>query len=583
MSTRSAIVNTLLISFLLIVLPAQSWAGTLDSVVNRNQISLNETLNLTVSYDAQVDSSSLDLSVLETEFEVLSSSPQSSNAVSVVNGKTTRQASTVWTILLAAKKTGTLTIPSFSIGSDRSKTISIEVGDGAQAKTATQPLQVWISADRDQVYPAQQIIVEIEISAQANVADLNGPQLIVNDAEVEPLGQQTFQRLDNGVARQIFTLKYAVFAKQAGELTIPIMTYTGIQGGRRSVFRSSGTQVVARSEQLTLTVSEPPVSNVAPFKSAPWFPAENVSIVSSWSGDKSAVKTGEPITRTISVVARGQRANIIPPIDRPSQSTGYKAYRDQPQLNSRTDGNGFVSTRTESEAIVVNAAGELTLPSLELGWWNVATQQWELATLPAETIQVSAAASSDDSSPAGEESDSAIGKFDSLPTQATRGASSQATSDKSITIWHWLTGLLLIICGVQTWLLFRLNRLRSESREVTSLSQPVETEREAWRRLKQAANKGDANATRQKLVLWARAVFPNDQAVSIHTLVRRADNVELGNEIEKLESSLYKADRESNYDSAQLLALLTQLRPKFVQEKPTKTVAGALPDLYPNN
>ena len=90
-------------------------AGNLSSTVDRNQISPNETLTLTVTYDEQVDSSQLDLKNLEQDFEILGVSPQTTSSVSIVNGQASRQASTIWTITLIAKRPGTLGIPAFSI------------------------------------------------------------------------------------------------------------------------------------------------------------------------------------------------------------------------------------------------------------------------------------------------------------------------------------------------------------------------------------------------------------------------------------------------------------------------------------
>jgi len=551
-------------------------AGTLSSTVDRNQMNLNETLTLTINYDAQVDSSSIDLSVLSSDFEVLRANPQSSNTVSIVNGKSTRLANTTWTVLLAAKKTGSLTIPSFAIDKDRSKPISIDVSDSKQTKSADQPLQVWVSANQDAVYPLQQIIVEVEISAQANVADLNGPQLIVSNAEVESLGQRNFQRIENGVARQIVTLRYAVSAKQAGELTIPVMTYTGILGGRRSVFGSTGSQVVARSTQLTLKVNEVPKSDTPPFDSAPWFPAEAVTIESAWSGDKNTITVGEPITRTITIRARGQRANVIPPLERPSQSNAYKSYREQAQLDTKVDSDGFISSRVESEAIVVSATGELVLPALETRWWNVEKRQWQLATFPSETIQVIA---SSNPSPETVLNSSAGATVDSTLSEST----SLSSGDGSATIWQLLTALLALVCVVQSWFLLRKNRASRQSGNKSLETGLAQSEHNAWRQLKSALDKGDANVIRETLLAWARAAFPHEQAVSLRKLVSRASNTEFGIEIDKLESELYKSGlgNKSGFNSKRLLELITQLRQQVLEGSSTKPVSAVLPPLYP--
>lgn len=575
------ILPSLMLGLMLSFVPMLSYAGTLNSTVDRNKISLNETLALTVSYDEQVDSSSLDLTVLAENFEVLSANPQSANTVSIINGKRTRQAKTTWTVLLVAKKTGALSIPSLVVGNDKSNAITIDVSDGTQANTSDQPLEVWVSTSRDKVYPSQQLIVTVEISAQRNIADLNGPQLIINNAAVESVGQETFQRVDNGVARQIVVLKYAVFATQVGELTVPIMTYTGVQGGRRSIFGSSGSQVVARSEQLTVKVEEPPKSGSPPFDSAPWFPAENLTIASSWSGDKNAIKVGEPITRTIAIRALGQVANIIPPLERPSQSNTYKSYKDQPQLDTTFDSNGFIGVRLESEAIVASNVGELKLPALEVNWWNVDRQQWQSTKLPAETIQVLAADKSDNSEPLIEKPN-LINDL-SLDQSASSNSILLSSDDRALTIWHMLTVLLLLVCAVQTWLLFRLNSARGRLQDTPLDAHRASTEHEAWRQLKNAISDGQASSIRQHLAAWAKAALASEQAVSLRTLVSLTDNAEFALEIERLESELYQteANSDTHFDSKKLLEPLTLLRKELLKSSSRKPVTGSLPALYP--
>ena len=53
-----------------LVLPIMAHSATLSSTVNRNQVSTNETLTLVVAIDQQVDSSELNLSPLQQDFEI---------------------------------------------------------------------------------------------------------------------------------------------------------------------------------------------------------------------------------------------------------------------------------------------------------------------------------------------------------------------------------------------------------------------------------------------------------------------------------------------------------------------------------
>jgi len=451
-------------SILLLFQTSLVYAATLSSTVNRNQLSSNETLILTVSYDENVDSSKLSYGVLEKDFDILNVTPQSTSSVSIVNGRATRVSTTAWAITLVPKREGQLLIPAFTINSDTSKPITISVDSSAQSgNNATQALQAWVVANSDSIYPSQQLIVDIEISAQSNIGNLNGPELVVKDAKVESLGQQSFQRVDNGVARQHVLLKYAVFAEKPGELIIPRMTFTAVKGGQQGFFGSRGQKVVARTEQLAIKVREIPNNS-----KAAWFPAESVKIRSEWSSDINAVKVGEPITRTITVTAQSQQAETISPLAKPSELEGIKAYKDQPQLHTQATNEGFVGTRIESSAIVASKEGPLTLPELTVDWWNVKTEQWEQAKLPAETLTVTGTALTLNS--------------DKPIVQSTDQLASPSNDTNLVRALMVALLALSLLCLTQLWMIMRLRKSPEKSVLPKDSSNPSEAS--AWRQLK---------------------------------------------------------------------------------------------------
>jgi hypothetical protein len=542
-------------------------AGNLSSTVNRNQINPNETLTLTVSYDEQVDSSQLDLKGLEQDFDILGISPQTSNSVSIVNGQANRQASTIWTIALIAKRSGTLTIPPFSIQQDHSRAISIQATDGAAVPASDLPLTARVSTDRASIFPSQQLIVEVELSAQSNISDLNGPPLIINGADVELLDQQHYQRIDNGLARQVVTLRYAAYANQQGDLIIPAMTYTGIKGGQRSVFGTRGQQVIARTTQLEVPVTALPTSN-----GAQWFPADDVQIAASWSSDTTDIKVGEPITRTITVTAKGQRASLIPPFAEPTGVRNYKTYQDQPQLKDQKTSQGLVGIRTESEAIVASIEGEMTLPELKVQWWNVNKNRWATAVLPAQTHNVSAANIAD--VPPGVEH--------SLDTSALLAGTARSPQYSSNPVWQWLTVFLALLCLLQFYLLYKLHNSNASQ---SSINNPEPSETAEWARLQASFKRGEPKAIRKDLLRWAKIAMPGPTHVSLQTICDYADhfkeprNAGLNLALTELDAHLYQGGNA--FDPDLINNEINTLR-KQIQER-QKHLAEAsveLPPLY---
>jgi len=518
----------------LMSLSLNSFGATLSSSVNRNQVSTNETLTLTVSIDEQVNNSSLNLSELEKDFEVLGTSPQSRNSINFVNGRSVQEATTVWTITLVAKRDGQLTIPAFSIGSAKSQAITINVSNAKNSRSSNQPLDVKVSSNRSTVYPNQQFIVTVELSAQRDVRDLGGPQLVVADADVEPLDQQNFQRVDNGIARQIVVLKYAVFAKKAGKLTIPILTYTGLKNARRGVFGNTGDQVIARSNQLELEVIDAPTSS----SNQAWFSANSLNIQSKWSADITNLKVGQPVTRTITIVAQGQTASAIPPISELTNIDGLKSYKDQPQLETGKTSQGFVASRVESEAIVASKAGEFILPPLSIQWWSNDSESWQTATLEAETLMVAGAAAPINNT----QSQIPLPELTNPNTVSPGLQQGHTGQTKSALAWQILSGALSLIVIFQFFLLRKQTKgTTDDSTEKLSAT----SEKSAWAKLERTIkNRDHTNEIREAILSWANSLGLSSEPVTLSKLSALIDSKPLSDALSALDRQLYQAQGE---------------------------------------
>lgn len=555
------------ISLLSICALSNAYSDQLISSVDRNQVGQNDTVTLTVRYDGLADSSALGLDALDADFEILSVAPQTNSSTSIDNGRVTKSEYTIWRIILAPKRQGELTIPSLALNGQRSDGIVIQVQDSANVGTPS-PLKVIVSADNNQVTPQQQLLVEIEISVADGVSNLNGPQLVVNDADVELLGQFKTQRLENGIARQLLVLRYAVFAKQVGKLTIPIMTYSAVQGGgRRSFFEQDrGKKVIARSAQLVVDVTP------ADTQISPWFPAQEVVIDSKWSGDISTMKVGEPLTRTVTIIARGQRASLIPPLATQA-AVNYKSYKDQPQLNSEPTENGVISTRVESEAIVATVEGALVLPEQRINWWDVNKKEWQVAVLPSETIMVGP----------GDVGSKTTSTFNN--EQALAQFQNQAANPASgnTTLWQLLCGLLVLLSFGQAAYILKLKGYFGKTDRLQPEAQVNLSEKKAWKALQKALKSSDAQSTRDALTIWSKTLSSDQRPMSLSQLANYSDDLDLNEVLKKaftqLDSCLYNG--ESTYDVSALVTPLDSLKTWLKQASMRKTSEQkALPPLY---
>lgn len=553
------------------------FAGTLTSTVDRNNVRVNEVVNLNVQYDQQASKSQLNLDGLQADFDVLSVSPRSSSSTSLKNGKIRKEESTVWRIALAPKREGQLTIPAFSINGDQSKAIFINVqsngsgnGSGNNSSAASDdPFSVFLSANTDTAYPGQQLLIEIEISAAANVAGLSGSPLEIDNADVEQLEQKSGQRLENGLIRNIVIISYAVFPKQAGTLSIPATTFTATQGGgRRSYFDSrQGQRVVARSVPLDIEVK--PLDS----SKSPWFPAQNVAIESRWSDDTSTMTVGEPITRTVVITALGQRAELIPPLNE-YVSPDYKSYKDQAQLEDNKTDKGYAATRIESEAIVAAKEGSLVLPEQRISWWDVTNGQWQEAILPSETLKVAA--------------NTGIKRVQNIEPLAQQTYSQDITNQNNGSHWLWLIicGLLALLCLVQTVVILRLKGTLTSSEKKTTtgaLTSVNQSEAKAWKTLQKALKSEDLNRIRQSILLWGKSFDASQPLKTLDALSQYSSdaqlNASLKDSFNQFERALYK--QGSAFDVSALAQLMTQLRKQMASEKQTNQKGKAkLKSLY---
>jgi len=561
---QSFVLKFWLILLINAVTVTQLFAATLSSQVDRNQIGINETITLTVTFDEQIESSALDLRSLSAGFEIVSNRPQSTSSISIRNGQTETIANTTWEIILVPKRLGKLIIPSFTVGNSSSSAIVIEVTDSTAGVANDVPLSVLISADSDTIYLGQQLLIEFELSASAAVRDLTGAQINLDNAQIDLLDQQSFQRSDNGVTRQVIVLSYALFANEPGTLTIPALTFNGVEGGTRSFFdrRGQGKRVIARTQPLDITVK--------PKEDKPgttWFPANNVIMSSQWSADKTQAKVGEPLTRTISIIATGQLASAIPPLDTNTAATSYATYSDQPQIESRRTDKGYVGIRTESEAIVPSQSGTITLPEKRLDWWNVKAARWEVAILPAETLVVAA------NSEVASDFNSSSTKIDTTQIVAQDNIKTQTSSD----FWKLATLFLALVTAIQFIMLFKLRNTKPKS-ALSSTTKPSDSS--SWRELESALKSGDAMSVRKAIVSWFGVAMNDRSITSLQALNDSEDAKELKPHLQHLDEFLYKGGKEVNL--AELGVALNEFNKRLVrQKKATVNSADELAPLYP--
>ncbi|VAW89162.1 hypothetical protein MNBD_GAMMA18-2002 [hydrothermal vent metagenome] len=549
----------LLVILLIIALPLQ--AASLQATVDRNPISENETVQLTLTlrdYDGPINP---DLTALEGLFDILGS--QQSSQVSIINGRmdSTKQLH----ITLAPKQTGRLVIPSIDIGTLQSQPITLQVVKSASQQAGQiSEIALEVEVDNTSPYRQQQVILTVRLIHAVNLAEGVLPDPEIPGVEIHKLGEDNgYQTVRDGRRLGVIERRYALLPQQSGEITIPRILFRGRaqergMGSFGGLF-SQGRQLQARSRPITLNVKPQPQRN----SGIPWLPAKNLTLQVEWSPKQPQFRVGEPITRTLTLQALGLSANQLPELSLTPQE-GFKVYPDQPQLKTDTHQQGVIGTRIEKYAIVPTKVGEITLPPINLTWWNSEQNRLSVIKLPAEIIQVLAATA--ESNPT------------ALPLPAVNNTESAATIIDNSTLWPWqlASALLALAWLITLWLWWR-KAPQPAPLDRRQTADSSSTLRISLNDIANTCRHNQPEKTRDALLAWGQTHNPQQPPHSLIELAKQLDQPQAQQALKKLDEILYK--EKKNWDGNACWQAIEEAL-KSTRNEYKKTDSNKLPGLY---
>lgn len=515
-----------------------SWADSLTARVDRTSISLEQTLNLQITYDGRSNDEP-DLTALEQNFEILSRSHSSS--FSMGNGQAS--SSTRWNLTLAPKMAGQLLIPPFNLDGSQSKPIAITVSEASEPVHATdKDLFIETSVDKSSAYVQEQVLVSYKFYYDLGVTRLEPAAIQVADLQARPLPQAEYTANVGHRTYQVAEFKYVITADKSGEITLPSTTWTayaqdpsasmfGMRGGKQDIHR-------LKTDEIRLKIKPKPASYPA---GVPWLPARALTLDQEWSRKTDQLTQGEPVTRTLTINAEGLAAEQLPPIGENLSIAGLKIYPDKPQLDTQTGPNGLSSTRIDSLSVVPNQSGTLEVPAIEITWWDTQADQLRVASLPAQPLLINAASQPTANLP-------------SLPTATNPQPDLTPAGSAAAPGWLYalVAGLTLSNCVfIGLWLVARAQAKGAKA--------PVErkvTTKELWSRVTQALEQQNPKAARDALLLWfqreATQPFTN-----LTEIAQWANDPVLADALKTLDGAIYSSNSRAWQAQTLLDALLT--------------------------
>lgn len=586
---------------LLLLFSAWVQAAQISVKTDRSPVAVDETFQLIFSVDGEPDGNP-DFSVLEQDFEVLGSS-QSRN-VSIINGRASR--TTRYLVTVLPRRSGELTVPSVSFGKDRSPVLKLRVQDVAAgqhpAPTATDDaVFLDVSADQSKPWVQQQVILTVRIFSrvQWREASLSDPQFRGGDMVVQKLGEdRSYEAQRDGNSWQVIERRYALFPQKSGKLKMdPLSLNVRLPAGQkkqRSTFGSfndpffddffssrSYRNKVVRSKGLILDVQPVPAGLIGKH----WLVAKNIRVEESWSDTPENLETGEPVTRTLTMVADGVTVGQLPDLEAP-RIQGLRIYPDDPVNKEQATEDGIRSISSRKFAIIPTHPGNYQLPAVELKWWNSETDQEETARIAPRLLKVTGAvqppATGAGSIPVAA-TPNPVEQDRPVPAAGIASAASpvQVSGKDSINTWLMLSTAVLLVL----WLLTLVLLLRNRKQPAVTLSQenhpgPDLDMDSAWKQLNQAVRSGDTLGVRAALLKLAPGLWPEHTPRSLEAMAERVEQP-LSTELLNLSRYLY-ASGNTEWDGKQIETGMQKVAKNGIRPK-KHARNSALKPLYPDD
>jgi hypothetical protein len=563
-NNRRILITAILFFGMLVLASRVLAAASIQVELDRDIIEQGESFTINFSSSGDVDDDP-DFSPLKKDFRILQQS-QSSN-IQIINGSMSSKKQ--WLLMLMPKRTGKLTIPSISFGSDRSAPGFITVNKATAATNGTNRglLYLEVKATPKQAYVQSQVILTVRIYHAINLVNASLSEVSLSDkkAVLEKLGDDvSYDKTINGRRYKVFEKRFAIFPQASGKLVIDPVQFEGQYVNSRRMLSTKD----INSDPVTITVKpKPAVQSAQPGDN--WLPAKNLTVMDSWSQNPPQFQVGEPVTRTITMVAEGLLGEQLPPLKKIS-IPNLKQYPDQPKITNNKDKSGVTGARQEKIAFIATQPGTYHLPAMEIPWWNTERDRQEIAKIDAFDITVAPAAGQANVPPTVPQTaprqttpepapSTTSGSNENAPaTGFTPPAPAQGTS-----AWFWISMALLLIwlvtIGLWWW------QRRRVTANISGDNQQNQKLRTLQRELKQICNRNDAQQAKDKLIQWAQANWREHAPTSLGELGKQCDS-ELARALASLNQVLY-SHATGSWDGPGFWRVFAEHKPAMNQKK----------------
>lgn len=373
------------IFFLLCLFLSTSTYAKITAKFTPNPVKQGDAVELVLSSDKSF-SGVPNIDILQKDFVI--GGQQSRHSAQWVNGKGQDIHQLIYTLF--PNKSGDIVVQGLKIGNKTIPNLTLGVRPDAKYETRG-TIDVSVECQNTSVYPAQKMLCVVFLDDSVGLVDGE----IIPPKSDQGTWEQILPPLPitsnkSGVNRYQST--FAFTPKDSGVLHVSPFIFQGsarLKTGERHAtgimdfmlmsLQSSATQPVgAQSKPFTITVKEKP----AHYKGW-WLPSSRVTLTETYQLPQN-LAIGEPITRTVTLTAQDVMADNLPVPEAPSVDR-LKVYANPPERHDTPDGGQVTVTMT----FVPTQDGEVTLPAIQVPWFDTVHEKTEYAIVPERQIFVS--------------------------------------------------------------------------------------------------------------------------------------------------------------------------------------------------
>lgn len=498
------------------------------------RITVNDTFHLILSSDN--GQFTPNLTPLQKEFTILGTERRFS--YHMVNGQTTSNSE--WVILLRPKTVGRLTIPAIKIGQEQTQAATIEVdkvGDSSMSSDSHQHdaegVMLKTEVNTSSPYVNQEVLYTVKLFSNTSLINAAYHPPTVENALLIPLGDgRHYQTQLNGELYAVEEQQYAVFPQKSGKLTLHPPSF------QATVYDQFPRQMTVEAKPTTLTVRPAP----SDYQGLNWLPAENIALSETYDPAISTMREGDTLTRTVTLNAVAMPAQLLPTL-KFEANDDFNAYPETPEVNNTVKQNKLLGTSTVKVTYLLNHAGRVTIPILEVPWFNIATGKTEIASLPAYTLMVDPAIQRSEQPQPSKTISSGLQKTNKTPkiTHAPTVQSTPSLMVPKTLLWAFVMGFVaaLGLVGVVWWLKPTGHHARQSAQRCV-------------KRLKEACQKNQAILARDALLEWARYQWPEARILNLNDVGGLSRDAALKKQLMILTQALYHPNQTSGWQGAEL-------------------------------